>query len=152
MKKIFLYLFAITLTSCSNTDNHAQNSKESKIASIAQESFKLDTFSLLPREIDGCGCYFYTSENNEQESKFIFVNDFASIAFISINGQLERFKLTEHKENSSVYLYTNSSFRLTVTITQKKSAGEEISKVKGILTVKRGDEEIKVNFIGSCGC
>lgn len=112
----------------------------------------LTTFQKIPDEIDGCGCYFFLSKNDEAQNRYLMVNDFANIAFISINNKLEKFLLKEHKENSKSYLYSNANYIMKVEITEKTDGGEESSSVKGVITITKGEEEIKEYFIGSCGC
>ncbi len=114
--------------------------------------FSVDTFTTLPGEIDGCGCYFYLSKQDEKKEKYLFVNDFASIAFISINGKVEEFKLTEHAENSKIYLYSNGTYHLKVEITKEKDDGYESSVIEGVITVSKGNNVIRKSFVGSCGC
>ena len=112
----------------------------------------LNTFTKIPDEIDGCGCYFYLSEKDEKKERYIFVNDFASVAFVSVKSKLQRFELKKHKEGSSEYLYSNGAYQLKVQITEKKTDGEESSRMKGIIILSKGKSVLHKAFVGSCGC
>lgn len=146
-------LIALTFVSCvgNNGKNNANQTPTSE--SPKQVEIELDVFTNLPKEIDGCGCYFFLSETDKQEGKYICVNDFANLAFVSINSSLEKFVLTEHMENSNIYLYASNAFELKVEITKKESGGDEVSNVEGIITIKTEDnQKIETTFIGYCGC
>lgn len=159
MYKIILILTAIVFYSCSN--NSYDNNYQLKIPTkLQQESvlikdsidFKINTFTDIPSEIDGCGCYFYLSKEDEQDKKYLLVNDFASIAFLSINGKVVKFVLKEHKENSSFYLYSNGFYKLSVEITKKEDGGIESSIIKGLIKLSKGNIVIEKKFVGFCGC
>jgi len=132
----------------------AKNLKE-KNAEQPKEAVKvsLDAFSDLPKEIEGCSCYFYLSKKDKKEEKNIFVNDFAKTAFVSINGKVEKFILKEHQEGSNIYLYSNGAYDLKTKITKKESDGAEGAIEEGILTLMKGSDILfEKNFIGSCSC
>jgi len=132
----------------------AKNLKEKK-AEQPKETVKvsLDAFSVLPKDIEGCSCYFYLSKKDKKEEKYIFVNDFAKIAFVSVNGKIEKFILKEHQEGTDIYLYSNGTYDLKTKITKKESDGTEGSNEEGIITLMKGSDILfEKNFIGSCGC
>ena len=159
MKKIILILTVIVFFSCSNKSLKSNKQVDSNLK-VQQEftskkdsiDFNLNTFTTIPNEIDGCGCYFYLSKKDEKNEKFIFVNDFANIAFISINNKLLKFVLKEHKEAQNIYIYSNGNYVLKVDITEKENEENETSKIKGIIILSKGKNIIKKEFIGSCGC
>lgn len=181
MNKLFSILFVLLLISCNSKNNSNDNKEVSTSNSEAQQNPKivtkgdsnsnkslsidsaekpkeavkisLNTFSDLPKEIEGCSCYFYLSKKDRKEEKYIFVNDFAKMAFVSINGKIEKFILKEHQEGSDIYLYSNGTYDLKTKITKKESDGAEGSNEEGIITLIKGaDILFEKNFIGSCGC
>mgnify|MGYP003577264278 CR=1 FL=1 len=138
-----------------NSDFNKSLKDSNQIKTVQQEQrmdMVLNTFKDLPKEIDGCGCYFYLSKNDEKEAKYIFVNDFADAAFVSINKKLEKFKLKEHKDDSNTYFYFNADYDLIIEITKRYNGGDETSLVEGVIILTKGKNSIKNNFIGSCGC
>jgi hypothetical protein len=144
----------VDLNPMKNLADSAKNLKE-KNAEQPKEEVKvsLDPFSDLPKEIEGCACYFYLSKKDKKKEKYIFVNDFAKITFVSINGKMEKFILKEHKEGSEIYLYSNGNYELRTKITKRESDGAEGSNEEGIITLMKGlDFLFEKNFIGSCGC
>ncbi|PWG82731.1 hypothetical protein DDR33_02455 [Pararcticibacter amylolyticus] len=92
------------------------------------------------------------SKEDEKDNKYIFVNDFASTAFVFVNHKLEKFQLKEHKEGSNFYSYSNKEYDLKIEMTKKSTGGDETSNIEGILTIKKGKEELKKTFMGTCGC
>ena len=157
MKRIISTSFVVGLTLAACIGNNGKNNNQQKITSDSNTQkhtdIELEVFTTLPKEIDGCGCYFYLSEKDKQEGKYMCVNDFANLAFVLVNGKLEKFELTEHKENSNIYLYANKAFDLKIEITKKESGGEETSKVEGIIIVKTKEgQKLEKTFIGFCGC
>ena len=159
MKNITLCLTVLLVLSCSSNDSNSNNrNSQPKPTSVAAPpikdsiDFSLQTFETIPNEIDGCACFFYLSKKDEVSKKYLFANDFASVAFVSINGKIKKFNLKQHKEGSDVYLYHSDNFDLKIEISKRASGGEETSSVEGVLTLSSGTKVIKKNFVGSCGC
>ncbi|KAA8478432.1 hypothetical protein BDE36_0264 [Arcticibacter tournemirensis] len=178
MNKTFLIVGLLALSSCSSKnsrENAVNDSVNESVAAPANKTLtKIDTinpndlkannqeeevnaidlkpFTELPQELDGCGCYFYLSKKDEKEDKYIFVNDFASTAFVFVNNRLEKFELKEHDEGSNFYSYSNERYDLKIEITKKSTGGDETSNIEGVLTIKKGKEELKKTFVGTCGC
>lgn len=153
MKHTAIVLFiVISLVGCANktsklSDTLVQRAKPKSI------NMSIDKFTALPKEIDGCACYFYSSEKDKKEGKYICVNDFANLSFVSINGNLEKFELVKHEDNSNIYLYINQTFDLKIEITKKELGSEESSNIEGTITVKTKDgQELIKTFVGFCGC
>lgn len=148
----------LLVLSCSNNNSNSSNqdnqSKSSPIAVPLKDSidFSLQTFETIPNEIDGCACLFYLSKKDEANKKYLFANDFASVAFVSINGKIKKFNLKQHKEGSDMYLYHSDNFDLKIEISKRANGGDETSSVEGVLTLSSGTKVIKKNFVGSCGC
>lgn len=155
MKCIIITSFAIGLALTSCVGNNCKNNPQQMPFSEnqKQEGIKIEAFTTLPKEIDGCGCFFFLSKEDKQESKYIYVNDIANTAFVFVNGNLEKFELTEHKENSNIYLYASNAFDLKIEITKKEPGGYEVSNVEGVITIKTKDnQKLEKTFIGYCGC
>jgi hypothetical protein len=161
MRNITFCLITLLALSCSSNDSNSNKRNEQlkpnpvvAVATLAKDTidFELQTFGDIPSEIDGCGCYFFLSKKEEADKKYLFANDFASVAFVSINGKIKKFNLAEHKEGSDIYLYHSDKFVLKIEISKRTSKGEETSIVEGVLTLSVGDKVIRKNFVGSCGC
>lgn len=112
--------------------------------------YRLSTFTTVPEEIDGCACYFYLTKQDELNSKYIFVNDFANTAFISINDSLKKFKLKIYKDNT--YIYADSLYNLKIEIIKTVNNGGENSIISGYIKLSKDSVEIQQNFVGMCGC
>jgi hypothetical protein len=149
MKKILLNLLMISLVACSSRSKDETSKGEEQ---QQKDSISLNTFTVIPDEIDGCSCYFYLSKLDEKKGNYILVNDFASTAFIYINNKLEKFQLKDHKENSTNYFYSNSLYDLKIEITKKERSGNESSMIKGVIKVTKDKSSIQKPFVGSCGC
>lgn len=183
MNNLFLTLMLLSLISCNSSNNnykkistdyqdkrkvnvaHNNTAKKTNIklsnkkldsTDTKQQSkliISLNTFTNLPDEIQGCACYFYLTKRDEKRGEYIFVNDFAQISYISINGKLEKFNLINHSDNDDIFLYSNGLYLLKIELLDKKGDGNEGFSTKGVLTLKKGkDTLLKKNFIGDCGC
>ncbi len=109
----------------------------------------------IPKEIDGCGSYFYLSESDKKSNKYLLVNDFAKTSFIKINNQLVKFTLFKNYSvgKTDVYLYKNGKTQLKVEVKTKKATGDENMVVAGTMTVQdQYGKKIALNFIGDSGC
>lgn len=112
----------------------------------------LEPFTVLPNEIDGCGCSFYLSGNDEKDNKYICANDFANLAFVKLKGEMVKLELSEHKVSSNIYLYKNEEYTLKIEITKKEPSDYETSNIEGVITISSKDGVKKQMFVGTCGC
>ena len=120
------------------------------------ESFKIDTFSNFPSEIEGCSCYFSNNSTEFKKGEYIYVNDFAETSFLKINGVLTKFKQTEYKKvekTTIVAKFNRDNYEMTIEVVTGKQSGEETILETGTikLTDKKG-KTITKNFYGECGC
>lgn len=157
MKKIITIISLIFIISCisNNCNVYSQNAiskqKNEKV------NFEIKKFTNLPNEIDGCACYFYLSKQDESKGKYIFVNDFANVAFIFINKKLEKFKLTKSTNHNTIYYYSNNTYDVIIRILKNNNSNNEVeeedSDMTGTMDVlsKKGSKITK-KFVGSCGC
>lgn len=132
--------------------NHQMVPKQQPNNSKIQDSIKLNTFTRLPSDIEGCACYFYLSKSDERKKEYIMSEIFAQIAYISINGKMLRFNLVNFKSNV-FYIYSNGTYTLRVEFTNKIPSDEENFDVKGVIMILKGQKLlIKRNIIGGCSC
>ena len=112
----------------------------------------LDPFSGFPDEIDGCSCYFSISQEDLKKGIYIYVNDFAALAFVKIEGKLIRFELQNHDENRNIYYYIHNDDKMKVEIIKKTTNKDEIVVIEGLITIETVKGCVKQKFIGECGC
>jgi hypothetical protein len=117
-----------------------------------KDSIILNRFTILPKEIDGCTCYFYLSKKDEEEKKYIFAEDFATPGYASINGKMEKFDLVSFK-NNTFYIYSNHIYTLRIDFKKKVDTGSEAFNVEGLLTLTHNNIVIvQKHVIGFYGC
>ena len=123
------------------------------LQSNVSPEIKLDTFDAIPSDIEGGCCYFYLSAKDKLENKYICVNDFSDIAYLNINGKLERFHLKRFDEKTNIYLYSNNDFEFTIKTNNSDPNNDDSSSVKGIITVynKKHAKTMTKKIIGFCG-
>jgi hypothetical protein len=137
-----------TLPVSPTTDTYKNEQKFGK--GRTEEAITLDTFSILPGEIEGCSCYL--SEKDEKKGKYIFVNDFGKVAFVSINGKIKKFVL-QKKESENVFLYSNGLYDINVAIEKRTNDGYEGSRIIGVIKLIKGKNILVLKkFMGTCGC
>lgn len=177
MKKIIYIITVFTATlSISSCDSKNEKRDQSVVEKNIQESepfikknteststeFKssIDSFKGFPEEIVGCSCYF--SENNIKfkNDEFLFVADFDSIGFISINKKAVKLKLVSTTREPNTFgngdhtdVYKSELYKVTVEIKYKDSNGYETWWNDGTLTVENKDgKKMSKKFVGECGC
>ena len=117
-----------------------------------QDSIKLNTFTKLPNDVEGCVCYFYLSRLDETKRRYIMSEAFAQIAYVSINGKMQRFKLVDFKDKV-FYVYTNGNYILRVEFKVNIKNDDENFKVIGVLKIFKAKKLlIKKNIFGECAC
>lgn len=120
----------------------------------------LDHFKGFPEEIVGCSCYFSETNNKFKNEEFLFVADFDSIAFISVNEMKVKLKLVSTTKEPNTFgnydhtdIYKSESYKVTLDIKYKDSIGYEAWWYDGILTIENKDgKKMTKKFVGECGC
>jgi len=147
----------LIVTACSNVDLKEHPSpkliSEDNKNIVANNAIKLERFSKIPDEIDGGACFFYLSDDDMNKQMYIFVNDLAETAFISIKGKILKFKLDKFDGDKNTYYYSFMDYKLTLVIDKIKNEHEEESVLNGKIKLEVKDKvEFESVFIGTCGC
>jgi len=117
-----------------------------------KSNFSISTFSKLPEDVYGSGCYFFLSDKDEKNSRYICVYDFANTSYISLNGNLFEFSINKQKSNNdNFFVFNKGDYILTIKIT-KSTPIYEGSKIKGELILEYKNKKINKKIIGYCGC
>ena len=110
----------------------------------------LNTFHNIP--VEGCADYFYLSKNDSNKDKNICVRDFAQIAYLKINGKLEKMIYKPGKSTDDA-TYANAEYSVNIKVVSKRATGPESYRTRAILTVyHKGKIAITQNVIGFGGC
>jgi len=143
------------MTSCGNKSKENTGLKNENPSKINQE-FSIDKFSDYPPKIDGCSCFFSNDSVEFNNKEFIYMNDFASISFLKINGEIIKFTQTDFREvdNTKIISKAKSAiYEIIIEVNDGKRNGDEsmlkTGKIK--LTDKNGKTLTKT-FYGECGC
>jgi len=117
-------------------------------------SFKIDTFTEFPEEIEGGRCCFYVNENDKEDGQYLMVNDMAATTVIMVNGKKQVLKATKKslKSKDLIQTYTNKDYILEVQVNSIFDQKRESYSFRGWMTMrsKRGKIEKSIAFIGTC--
>ena len=157
-KFISTFLTAVTLTflfACGQSNSNKSVSQTENIKSDDQ-ALTIDTFSTFPPEIDGCSCYFSNDSTEFKKDEYVYMNDYAQISFLKINGVLTKFTQTDFKEIDSLNVkakYKSDNYEMTIDTKDGIQNGDETWVKTGTikLTDKKGKTVTKT-FYGECGC
>lgn len=124
--------------------------------------FTLNSFKTLPGEIDGCSCIFSETQKDYTQKDYIFVSDFDSTAFISVNNKMITLKLKSRiykpgtvENEDYTCKYEGGEYKATIEIKadKTKKASDESWWNKGSLTIEnKAGEKITREFVGESGC
>jgi hypothetical protein len=153
-KNIPLLIFlALCLNGCkSSTNLEIPTPSEA----ITPTGLDIQTFEKWPEEIEGCSCYFAKNEKEFKEGKYIYLDDLGELAFMRINGSLEKFKLLKREATSTSSrakkIWTNNNYELIIKQSQT-SQTDETWQQKGQMILKLNNgKEFRQNIYGECGC
>jgi hypothetical protein len=154
MKRIyFLVVLMILFVEIYCGQSQSSNNFNNKtLTTIDSTIIYLERFTDIPQEIDGCACYFFISQEDREKSQYIFVNDWALLAFVKINGQIVKFEQQKYDDKKNVYFYTHHTDKMKVEITKKIAEDYESVVVEGIITIETEKGHLQQKFIGDCGC
>ena len=120
----------------------------------------IDSFIEVPNDIEGCACYFFKDEEALKKKEYLFTNNYDSIAYVSIDNNPVRLKLTKTTRESNTFgdhdyseTYNNENFTVTINVKYEKANGDESWRVEGNLRITRKDgQSFTTKFVGECGC
>ncbi|MFP5042561.1 hypothetical protein [Parasediminibacterium sp. JCM 36343] len=125
---------------------------------LTNKEFKItiDVFSTFPPEIDGCSCCFSNNAKEFKKKQYMYLNDFAQISFLKINGVLTKFMQTSYRKmnkTTTIAKAKSKNYELAIEIKTTMPSGEEASLCTGIIIItdKKGNKVVK-EFYGECGC
>ena len=122
----------------------------------SHESFRIDTFSTIPPEIDGCSCYFANDSSEWKQGHYIYVNDFAKQSFVKLNGVLTKFTLVEENVIDSLktrQFFKNDTSELLIESQIIRASGDETWHKTGMFLIQtKSGLQIQKTFFGECGC
>ncbi len=145
---IFVLLIASTIFISKNTI------AQSIIAKSDSTEILIGVFKSIPKELQWkSGCSYYISKEDEKNNNYIFVDDMGFIAYMKINGKMERFQCLHNKGNDSTEYYKSKNYEIKVVTYKTWEKGYEWMGVEGSITItdKFGNKKEQY-FIGSCGC
>ncbi len=167
LTSVLLSVIFLALVSCKNEEKPSDIKKpevENKIETVNSDEIKLSlsSFSKIPEEIDGCSCIFSETEKEYEKRKYIFVSNFDSIAFVSVNNKIEKLNITErvYKQNTIenedyTCIYKTENYKVTIKIEADKTKedSDEAWWNKGSITIEnKNGEKLTKKFIGESGC
>jgi hypothetical protein len=122
-------------------------------------SYTLDAVHEFPIDI-GCSCSFAESEKNFKNSNYIFGSDFDSVAYVSVNNQIVKLKLTGTNRNDTLNdnrtdTFSNAEYKVIIKPKKINSSWEETETIRyeGRIRIEnKSGETIERKFVGECGC
>ena len=112
-------------------------------------NIKIGHFTTIPNDVDGGSCCFYSSIQDKKKGIYVCVNDMASIAYLLINGKMERFTLI-NIDNGKTYNYRSKQYLLKIIVENKKDTDYESYAIEGNITVSSLNRKVELTFIGDC--
>lgn len=114
----------------------------------------------MPEDIEGCACYLSKDDHSFENQKHIFASSNDSTAFMTINDELIKFKMTSttnepftFKDDDLIEEYISDKYELTIESHFEDSTSYESWMFNGDITVKnKTGKHRKMKFVGACGC
>lgn len=154
MKLIAVLILALILTACGNQSNdhttESENSLEMPLESTSTINLSSFQESEFPKAIDGCACYY----KEKGKDGYIYVDDFARIAFIKIGDTFESLEIYEsHDENGLVHHKCRAE-HYGISVNLKETGHEdETWQYEGYMEINKIDGSKKtIQITAECGC
>lgn len=121
-----------------------------------QNTITIESFTDLPKEIDGCSCLFSEDSVSFAKEKFIYADDFAKTSFMKIDGKLIELTETEHSKPDSLTTISKSKgagYKVEIKAIIIHTADLEYNEMKGSITIKNSKgQTVTKTIYGECGC
>ena len=160
MKKLMIIIVLGISFSCSTKtkeeDIKNYNSVKKKIVNRERKTvLRLENFSDIPSEIDGCGCFFSKNKSLFEKELYLFVNDASQYGFFKINNKIEIVFLNKNyiKNGMKYYIYENKEYHVTLSFKEKGVSQTGIIEGEIIVYLRKDvDTKINLKFYGECVC
>ena len=139
----------LIIFSCSIYSQSIQRKKQTVTSEYSKPNIKIGHFTTIPNEIDGGSCCFYSSIQDKKKGIYVCVNDMASIAYLVINGKMERFTLI-NVDKGNIYNYRSKQYLLEIIVEKKKDTDYESYAIEGKMIVSSLNRKVELTFIGDC--
>ncbi|MBL4709582.1 MAG: hypothetical protein JKY48_14205 [Flavobacteriales bacterium] len=120
-----------------------------------REKIQLGSIENIPSEIDGCSCYYSSSEKEFKRNNYLYIDNYENIAFVMINKTISKFErvTTENiSEKNEVAIWKHMNYELRLE-TQQVSQIDETWQQSGKLLLKfKGELVLEKDIYGECGC
>lgn len=140
----------LIIFSCSMYSQSIQRKKQTVTSVYSKSNIKIGHFTKIPNDVDGGSCCFYSSIQDKKKGIYVCVNDMASIAYLVINGKIERFTLI-NVDKDKIYNYRNKQYLLKIIVENKKDTDYESYAIEGNIIVSSLNRKVELTFIGDCG-
>ena len=154
-----ILLSLLVFTNCASNDQATENIPKTssvKTKTTNAAGFKLDFFTSIPGDIDGCGEFFTYDTCTVDDKHYIFLSDMGDMALIRIKGkdvQLKKNKKLSKVINDriSVEVYNGGGYKVTLRKKEEKMV-DELYEYTGTLQVtgKKLKVTYKVHGEGVC--
>lgn len=154
---LFSILFLCGLVSCKRNDAVTPVNQNSVNKTITKtQPFAVTSFSNVPKEIDGCACYFSKESIEFKNNKYVYVNDFAETSFVTINDTLIKFTQTAYRKadtTAAVAKYISRNYKMMILVKDNQTTGKESASKTGVIKITDAKgKSVKQTFYGKCGC
>lgn len=147
---LLILLNVILLVNCKNQSKN----KDQEDSSI--EKLQLQIIEKWPDDIEGCSCYSSKNKTDFQEEKYLYVANYNNLAYLNINGKIEKFKLvntdTASVKNGLKKTWKNEKFEFTIKTNDVGENGETWQHTGKLILKSDNNRILEQSIYGECGC
>lgn len=150
---VFFILFGCTKEKVNAADQRPEKSAAPQVKPATTRTFNLGKFG-FPPDLEGCSCYFAENNQDFDEEKFIYIDDYGKKALIKVDNKIIVIPATieEFDENNFEKNVVGNGFKIKLT-GKKIQEMEEVMMFEGQITVQREDGAVVQSpLYGECGC
>jgi hypothetical protein len=130
--------------------------QKEKANTVNKAGFKLDFFTAIPDDIDGCGEYFTYDTCTIDDLHYIFLSDMGDMAIIRIKGKDVHLKKSNKQSKvinglTSVNVYFGGGYKVTLRKKEEKMT-DELYEYTGSLQISSKKIKVTYKVHGEGGC
>lgn len=162
-----ILLSLLVFTKCTSTDQVNENpqntgstktktAKKEKANTANMAGFKLDFFTSIPGDIDGCGEFFTYDTSTVDDKHYIFLSDMSDLAIIRIKGKDVHLKKNKKQSKvinklTSVDVYYGSGYKVILRKKEEKMV-DELYEYTGTMQIIGKKIKVTYKVHGEGGC
>jgi len=160
MKTLKTLLLAFTLLFAACEESPPDTEPEPEAAEAADLNLTTYSFDKVSGRINGCSCFFASTEEDLRNNTYYFGNNYEGLGYISIDHEIRELRLVNSTREEDTFgdynyleTYSDDHYTVVIDVNYEENLDHELWRNRTQMTITSKDGPVIIlNLIGECGC